>query len=306
MGIYLKKNRKSGLKITIYSLFFILLSMIISYYFFFSKNGIDISYINGNNQNLESIENSKNFEEKMIPNLTLSDLEGYVREDQLNNAFSEIFNQKDFEAIIKNYIKNNPQFILEVLRNYQEEQSTIEKEKINEKNLSNIYKIYTDEHPMFIGSKNTNKRIFEFVDYNCGYCLKFHEEIIKVMNGDPNLQLVIIQMPILGKMSEELSKIAIASSLQGKFEEVHNYFYSPNRKSKIENILADLFLMNVDLSKLESDLNNDQIDLISISHKNYVDDFKFTGSPSIIIGNTIIPGFIEANQIIEILKKEFP
>jgi len=36
-----------------------------------------------------------------------------------------------------------------------------------------------------------------------------------------------------------------------------------------------------------------------------VNDFKFNGTPAIIIGETIIPGYIEKNKIIEILENEF-
>ena len=55
-----------------------------------------------------------------------------------------------------------------------------------------------------------------------------------------------MQMPILGESSITLSKIAIAASFQNKFEDVHNYLYSSERKSKMADILGDLFLMNID------------------------------------------------------------
>ena len=112
-------------------------------------------------------------------------------------------------------------------------------------------------------------------------------------------------MPILGKKSDELSKLALASSLQGKFNEVHNYLYSSKRKSRMEDIYADLFLMDVDLTLLKKDLESEIVIKLSSQHNNIVNDFKFTGTPAIIIGNTIIPGFINADKISEILKKEF-
>ena len=45
-------------------------------------------------------------------------------------------------------------------------------------------------------------------------------------------------------------------------------------------------------------------DFLSI-HRSYADEFKFTGTPATIIGNQIIPGFIDADKITEILEKEF-
>jgi protein-disulfide isomerase len=126
-----------------------------------------------------------------------------------------------------------------------------------------------------------------------------------VISQEKSLKLVIIQMPILGKKSDELSKLALASSLQGKFNEVHNYLYSAKRKSRMEDIYADLFLMDVDLTQLDKDLESEAVIKLISQHINIVNDFKFTGTPAIIIGNTIIPGFIKADKISEILEKEF-
>ena len=112
-------------------------------------------------------------------------------------------------------------------------------------------------------------------------------------------------MPILGNSSEELSKIALASSLQDQFNIVHNYLYSSERKSKMQDILADLFLKGINLEMLKNDIDSPEVVDFLSTHKSYVDEFKFNGSPATIIGNQIIPGFIDANKITEILKKEF-
>ena len=73
----------------------------------------------------------------------------------------------------------------------------------------------------------------------------------------------------------------------------------------MEDIYADLFLMDVDLTQLDKDLESEVVRKLSSQHTNIVNDFKFTGTPAIIIGNTIIPGFIKADKISEILEKEF-
>ncbi len=158
---------------------------------------------------------------------------------------------------------------------------------------------------MIIGNKNATKIIYEFVDYNCGYCLKFHQQVISVLNEDQNTKLVVMQMPILGENSITFSKIAIAASFQNKFQKVHNYLYSSERKSKMTDILGDLFLMNIDIVKLEQDINSEEVAKVILSHEKFVKEFKFNGTPSIIIGEKIIPGYIEKDKIIEILENEF-
>jgi len=314
MGIYTRKKSRNGLKIISYSTAIIFIIAIFAYYYF--KPNINYNFVNIQNTDNKELElsdtslNNVNFDNKNF--VKYDELDKNIEEFLRNNPkILRDFDSKNFvkyEQLDKNieeFIRNNPGIILDVLRDFQSKQNQIEQKKISNNNLTNIEKIYASKHTMFIGNINADKKIFEFVDYNCGYCLKFHNEIKKIVDSDQSLQLVIIQMPILGSMSDDLSKLALAASLQNKFEEVHNYLYSSNRKSKMDDILADLFLMNIDLPQLELDLKSEEIVKLSLIHKGYVNDFKFSGTPAIIICNSIIPGFIGYNKILEILEKEF-
>ena len=291
MGIYVKKKKFNILNFFLIFLFLIIVLTTLYFFNIFSEKKIF---------DLSNIANTQ-FEEG--PNQIIEpDLSSYLKKEDVN--FDEYFTKKEFDQNIKKFIEENPDYILGVLREYQLEQNKLEQEKTNQKNISSIKNLNLAYHPMYLGDSNSAKVIYEFVDYNCGYCQKFHQELINVMN-DNSLKLVIIQMPILGNFSEELTKLALASSLQGQFKVVHNYLYSTERKSKMEDILADLFLRGVDLDILKNDLDSQEVsDFLSI-HRGYADEFKFTGTPATIIGNQIIPGFIDADKITEILEKEF-
>ncbi len=291
MGIYVKKKKFNILNFFLIFLFLIIVLTTLYFFNIFSEKKIF---------DLSNIENTQ-FEEG--PNQIIEqDFSSYLKKEDVN--FDEYFTKKEFDQNIKKFIEENPDYILGVLREYQLEQNKLEQEKTNQKNISSIKNLNLAYHPMYLGDSNSAKVIYEFVDYNCGYCQKFHQELINVMKEN-SLKLVIIQMPILGNFSEELTKLALASSLQGQFKVVHNYLYSTERKSKMEDILADLFLRGVDLDILKNDLDSQEVsDFLSI-HRSYADEFKFTGTPATIIGNQIIPGFIDADKITEILEKEF-
>ena len=296
MAIYSRKKKKSGFRIFIYSLFFLSVFLIIGYYFFYPTNlktvldeipGGTIVEIQDEEEKIIEIDETKNSQSDIE-----IDLSNYLQ-------------ISDLDKNLKEFIQNNPKFIIDVLRKYQDEQSKIEQEKISQQNNSNIINLNLFDNSMIVGNKNATKIIYEFVDYNCGYCLKFHQQVLSVLNEDQNTKLVIMQMPILGESSITFSKIAIAASFQNKFEEVHNYLYSSDRKSKMADILGDLFLMNIDIAQLEKDMNSEEVSKVILSHEQFVNDFKFNGTPAIIIGETIIPGYIEKEKIIEILENEF-
>ena len=296
MGIYSKKRKKSGFRFIVYGFFLLFIILVLGYYFFYPSNLNTVL----EKKPLEIINENKN-EPELVNKINETDnSQEKIEIDLINNL--EISN---LDNSIKDFIKNNPDFILDVLRKYQDEQNKIEQEKINQQNNSNITSLNLFDNRMIIGDVNASKIIFEFVDYNCGYCLKFHEQVLSVLNEDQNTKLVIMQMPILGESSISFSKMVIAASFQNKFEEVHNYLYSSNRKSKMADILGDLFLMNIDIVQLEQDMNSEKVSDVILSHEQFVNKFKLNGTPAIIIGDTIIPGYIEKNKIIEILENEF-
>ena len=296
MAIYSRKRKKSGFRIFIYSLFFLSVFLILGYYFFYPTNlktvldenlGGAVVEIQDEEEKIIEIDETKNSQ----PGIEI-DLSNYLQ-------------ISDLDKNLKEFIQNNPEFILDVLRKYQDEQNKIEQEKISQQNNLNIINLNLFDNSMIVGNKNATKIIYEFVDYNCGYCLKFHDQVLSVLNEDQNTKLVIMQMPILGESSITFSKIAVAASFQNKFEEVHNYLYSSDRKSKMADILGDLFLMSIDIAQLEKDMNSEEVSKVILSHEQFVNDFKFNGTPAIIIGETIIPGYIEKDKIIEILENEF-
>ena len=296
MAIYSRKKKKSGFRIFIYSLFFLSVFLILGYYFFYPTNLKTVI-----DENLTgAVVEIQDEEEKIIEIDETKNSQSDIEID-----LSNYLQISDLDKNLKEFIQNNPKFIIDVLRKYQDEQNKIEQEKISQQNNSNIINLNLFENSMIVGNKNATKIIYEFVDYNCGYCLKFHQQVLSVLNEDQNIKLVIMQMPILGENSITFSKIAVAASFQNKFEEVHNYLYSSDRKSKMADILGDLFLMNIDIAQLEKDMNSEEVSKVILSHEQFVNDFKFNGTPAIIIGETIIPGYIEKDKIIEILENEF-
>jgi protein-disulfide isomerase len=296
MAIYSRKKKKSGFRIFIYSLFFLSVFLILGYYFFYPTNLKTVL-----DENLGgAVVEIQNEEEKIIEIDETKNSQSDIEID-----LSNYLQISDLDKNLKEFIQNNPKFIIDVLRKYQDEQNKIEQEKISQQNNSNIINLNLFDNSMIVGNKNATKIIYEFVDYNCGYCLKFHQQVLSVLNEDQNTKLIIMQMPILGESSITFSKIAVAASFQNKFEEVHNYLYSSDRKSKMADILGDLFLMNIDIAQLEKDMNSEEVSKVILSHEQFVNDFKFNGTPAIIIGETIIPGYIEKEKIIEILENEF-
>ena len=273
MGLYTKKKSNLSFKNILFFIILIFLFYLVYYYY---------SIYTQLEQNIQKSEE-----------LTISSNNKYVQSNEL-------------ESLIKKIISDSPELILETVKKYQIEQSKIEKVELNSKNKELIKELKLYENNMFIGLNNANLTIYEFVDYNCGYCQKFHDILLQLIASNKNIRIEIIQLPILSNLSSDLAKIAIASNLTGDFEKVHNYLYSSDRRSDMVEIFADLFLRDVDIKSIKENINSPQIIKIINEHKALADLFRLNGTPALIIGNEIVPGYIELPRLMEIMSKEFP
>lgn len=308
MGIYSRRKKSSLPKILSTIFLFLIFLFAGGYYFLFLNNSenelsntTELSQTLNNEDQNSNVNLTKDVEE--YEKIIQIDTSEFLKKNEID--LSKYITEEKLLEKLEDFIVSNPQFIIDVLRNYQKEQNLKEQEKKNSESLEKISFLNSQEHLLVYGNLSSTRVIYEFIDYNCGYCLKFHQELMNVLDKDKNIKVVFIQMPILGSQSDQLSKMAIAANLQNKFKVVHDYLYSKERKSNMEDILADLFLLNVDIIKLQEDTASDAVLNILNKHDQMVKEFQFTGTPAIIIGNTIIPGFIEEAKIFEILEKEF-
>ena len=273
MGLYTKKKNTFSFKKIL--LFIIIIFFFYFIYFYYS------TYTQQNN----TIQNSN---------------------DLIVSQNNQSLKLNELEPLIKKIISENPELILETVKKYQIEQSKIEKAQLANKNKELIQKLKSYENNMFIGFNNADTTIYEFVDYNCGYCQKFHDVLLELIANNKNLRVEIIQLPILSDFSLDLAKITMASILTGDFEKVHNYLYSSERRSDLPEIFADLFLRGINIKSIKENMNSVQITNKIMEHKALADLFRLNGTPALIIGNEIVPGYIDLPKLMEIMSKEFP
>ena len=153
MGIYVKKRNFAGLR-SLLLILVIIIVIIASYYFVFQENNKINPDNNLNSSNSQLEENINFIQEK--------DLSAYLKKEDMKEYLTNF----KFDQSMKKFVEQNPDFILNVLREYQLNQNKLEQEKINKENISSIQNLNLQTHPMYLGDASATKVIYEFVDYN--------------------------------------------------------------------------------------------------------------------------------------------
>ena len=128
---------------------------------------------------------------------------GMVSTNQNNTATGNVDSQ------IEAYIRANPGLILEVVTQYNMERAEQERRQ-----AVNLVKL--DDGKTILGNPNGDITIYEFSDYNCGYCKRAFNDVQNLIASDDNIRVVIKEFPILSETSKQAAEISMAAAELGK------------------------------------------------------------------------------------------
>ena len=225
-----------------------------------------------------------------------------------SNEFSVLI-EKDTEKtelnrLIKKYILENPEIIIKAIEIYQKKQNlnALENEKKLIKSFSS--EIFNDKNSYFFGDKNSKITIVEFIDYNCGYCKKNHKIIMKLLNNENKIRYIIKELPILGESSLLASKIAILIYLNDGAETYKKFFnFLMNHNSQLNFEILKSFARKAgsSIKNFDTQINIEKVNSVILKNLKLAEKLSINGTPSFIIENSIIRGFISFDQLQEII-----
>ena len=179
-----------------------------------------------------------------------------------------------------------------------------EKENFEEK-ISAINLLKSEKGDPFFGNKYGTKIIYEFSDYNCGYCKKIFYDLWEITEEFNDVKVIVKEFPILAESSFISAKAGISAHLQGKYSSFHKNLMSHRGKINNDIITEIARESEVDINKMFNSMNNKKV--LDKLRKN-IEIGKILGvkgTPALIIGNEIIPGAISKDEILSFLKKEY-
>ncbi len=204
-------------------------------------------------------------------------------------SFAHELKKDEINLIIKNFILDNPKVIEKTLQNL-----NLERSKQNfEIALTELRKI---PNPRL---KNTNSDviIYEFFDYNCGYCKSVMQNIFNIYKKDGRVEIVFVEYPILSNSSLSAAIASLAARNQNKYFEFHTKLMKHTGKIDDKLLLSFAEELKIDSKKLKSDYSNEKLMLMINKNREIANKLNLRGTPAFIIGNKIYPGAMSEKDI---------
>lgn len=209
----------------------------------------------------------------------------------LNAQAAEGLSKNEVESIIADYVKGNPEIIIEALENYRVQQEQDEKASAQEK-ISKYQNYFQSDDMPSVGNKDADVTVVEFFDYNCGYCRRAVPDIQELVAQDDSVRFVFKEMPILSANSNDIAKWALAANKQGKYFEFHAALMNhkgTRNASTMKKIAKDVGL---DPEQLEKDANSSTVKAELDKSISVARDIGISGTPAFIINGELYPGYL--------------
>ena len=206
------------------------------------------------------------------------------------------------KELVLETIRENPEIVLEavqIIEQRDQQRQALAAEAVLSDNRDLLE---NDPNAPVLGNPDGDVTVVEFFDYNCPYCRRAKPEIEALLAADPNVRLVYREWPILGDGSVFAARAALASREQGKYEEFHWTLMGMTGRAEEASVIRLAEQVGLDIEQLRRDMEAPEIDEhISVS-MDLTRALGFNGTPSFVIGDALVPGVIEAEQMIELVE----
>jgi protein-disulfide isomerase len=208
----------------------------------------------------------------------------------------------ELQTLFRQFINDNPVLMMESVRNYQMDQEKKEAQTAQE-SLKEYLPIFASKDLPMMGNSDGDVTIVEFFDYNCGYCKKAFSDIMKLVEKDKNVRVVLQDLPILSPTSQKMAELSLAAQKQGKYFEMHKALMEYRGSQSDEAFLKLAEDIGLDVEQLKKDAASAEVQASIAEIRKISQALGVRGTPGFIIGNQIYPGYIGETALEDAIKQ---
>ncbi|VWX53673.1 DsbA family protein [Novosphingobium sp. 9U] len=211
-----------------------------------------------------------------------------------HRQFAPASDRAAVEQIVRSYILEHPEILPEAMDNLQRNQGR-----------GQLAQVRTPVHTPFPGAVLGNPRgsvtLVEFTDFACGYCRKSVGDIAALAKANPDLKIVIRELPIISPHSAAAARMALAAAEQGKYPQFHDAMFSAGQLDPV-SIEAAAGVAGLDMERARKVAASAPVEEEIQRNMALAQKLGFGGTPSWVAGDELISGAVGTDKLAEAIK----
>jgi protein-disulfide isomerase len=218
-------------------------------------------------------------------------------------AGADGLNEARVKELVLEAIRENPQIVMEAVEILQRQDAEVQSVVQAEVLTTQRAILENDPNAPVLGNPDGDVTVVEFFDYNCSFCRRAMPEVKALLTADPNVRLVYREWPILSDGSVFAARTALASRKQGKYDEFHWALMAIRGPAEETSVLRVAANIGLDIAQLRRDMESVEVSEHIATSMRLAQALGFNGTPSFVIGDDLVPGFVETAILAEFVEK---
>jgi protein-disulfide isomerase len=188
------------------------------------------------------------------------------------------------EKVVHDYVLAHPEILPEAMANLRKREDA--------KQLAGIAADLKRPFPgAVLGNPQGKVTLVEFSDFACSYCRQSEAEVAALIAANPDLKVVIRQLPILSPASAEAARMGLAAARQGRYAAFHHAMYAAGRPDAA-SIAGAARAAGLDMARAQQDIADPALAAEIDQNVDFARKLGFQGTPSWVIGEEIHAGAV--------------
>lgn len=193
------------------------------------------------------------------------------------------------EQIVREYILDHPEILPEAMDNLRKRE--------NAKQLSGISAEVMKPFPgAVLGNPDGKVTLVEFTDFACTFCRQSVADVEALIAANPDLKVVIRELPILSPHSVAAARMALAAADQGKYRAFHNAMYAAGQPDEA-TIAAAAQAAGLDIARARKFAAEPKVEAELARNVEMARMLGFNGTPSWAIGDQLMSGAVGRDKL---------
>ncbi|MHA1567322.1 MAG: DsbA family protein [Alphaproteobacteria bacterium] len=205
--------------------------------------------------------------------------------------------------IIREYLVENPDVIVEVLQILQTRQQAAAQQAQQPARVD-VAAVYNEGLDPVIGNPNGSVTVVEFFDYHCPFCKRISSSIVKLIEADDDIRVVFKEFPVFGDDSVFAARASLASMKQDLYHEYHIAMMKNRGRLTERTVMKLAKKVGLDVDQLKEDMEAPEINETIQANYALAQQLGIRGTPSFIIGDEIVPGALDINTMRRLIQSK--
>ena len=160
-----------------------------------------------------------------------------------------------------------------------------------------------------LGGTDAPVVLVEYSDFQCPWCTRFHKEVMPELEPlieGGELRFIYKQFPVLGPDSVTAAIASECGLTQGDFWTLHDWLFEQQAQWKGSGNVRDVIVgavagLGYDADALDACLDAPETMAAAVADYQETQKFGFRGTPSFVLNGRLIPGFLPAETMLELI-----